>query len=820
MNICKLCEFSPTTRSYKVFRNIISALVCAAFIPFLASCDNTENKEDKYIMRGNALFAQKDYVRAKLEYKNAARISPTDPKIIYSLGLVEEAQGNITQALKAFMVAEQQNGNYAPAISKLIHYFMAAQQFDEVTKRIDHLLSIDPNNATAHAIKGSLFLRNKEFNQAMAQVQKALEIDPTNVIAYSVLTGIYNAQNNQEKALATLDEGITHNPKETSLHLLKAAIYSEQNNIPKVIKVYHELFKLYPEETKLRFDLATILSDTNNTKEAELELRDAIRISPDNVAAKHKLAIFLEQNHNAKAAEEEIQSYINKQPQDKIPYIWLADLYIRNEKDLLAIKTLKNLISSNPEDQISMNASTSLANIELRKGDINIAQQLIDSVLKKDVNNKEALFVRANLSFYQGNYQQAVSDLRTIIRDGTKATKASRVLAEIFIIQDHVDLAIDTLVESLKTDSNDLSSNVRLAQLYSLQGDKKRAMELLSIVTKTDPTYSVGWENTARMAIEEKKWEKAEKAIQHLEKLDGQKPIAKFLRGQIFDKKSEYEQAKELFKDIIKKDPSSPLSEYALSALLNMSKKTDNLQEIKVFLSSLQTDSPTIATILGGVLIALDKKEDAEILFKKAIANNPKTQVPYIAYAQLLIEKNQDEAGLKILSKAEKTIPYEITASQEKAKYLTLLGKTDEAIAIYETLYEKNNRQDITANNMAQLIADYKSNDNKAMEKARIAAERFSNSNNPYHLDTLGWVYFRMGLTAQAQNVLERAISLAPTPLHPQISYHYGALLVKMDRKEEAKKYLTNAVSKEIVSKYGNYPGIDEARALLSGLDK
>jgi tetratricopeptide (TPR) repeat protein len=789
-------------------------LVCIIFFSLLTSCKNQEDKAEKYFARGNALFAQKDYVKARLEYKNAARISPTNPKVIYSLGLVEEAQGNITQALKAFLVAEQQDGNYAPAISKLVHYFMAAQQYEEVTKRIDHLLSIDPTNATAYAIKGSLFLKSKEYDEARVRVQKALNIDPANVIAYSVLAGIHNAQSEPEKAISALKKGIERNPKEVSLHLLMAAIYSENNDTLEVIKIYHKLFDLYPKETKFHFDLATVLSETGYTDKAELELRKVVKLFPDNIIAKHKLAIFLENNRDANAAEKEIQSYIEKQPKDKTPYIWLADLYIRNNKDLLAIETLSSLINNNADDQISMNASTSLANIQLRKGDIDIARQLIDSVLEKNVNNKEALFIRANLSFYQGNYQQAVSDLRTVIRDDIKTTKAHRVLAEIFLIQGHTNLAIDTLIESLKTNASELSSHVRLAQLYSLQGDDEHAMELLDIVTKTDPIYPIGWENTARLAIEKEKWDTAKEAIQRLEKLDGQKLIAEFLRGQIFDKTKEYGQARALYKNVIKADPSSPLSEYVLSALLDISQKEGDLQDIKEFLYTLQTNSPTVETILAIIWESMGEKENAEKHYIKATENNPKTQVAYIAYAKLLIEKGNDDAALEILSKAEKAIPFEIAASLEKANFLSQLGKTDEAIAIYEALYQKNDQTNIVANNMAQLIADYKSHDNKAMDRARIAAERFTNSNNPYHLDTLGWVYLRMGHIAQAQSVLERAISLSPVPLHPQIGYHYGSLLAKIGRNEEAIEFLTQSLSEESVS----YPGIDEAKALLNAL--
>ncbi len=797
-----------------MFHSLKKLLLCIAILPLVASCNNPQDKEEKYMARGDALFAQEDYVRAKLEYKNAARISPTNPKIIYSLGLVEEAQGNITQALKAFLITEQQDENYAPAISKLIQYFMAAQQYEEVTKRIDHLLSIDPENATAHAIKGSLFLRNKEFDKAGAQIQKALEIDPANIIAYSVMAGIHNAQKAPEKALEILDEGIQHNPKDVSLRLLKAAIHGEKNNVSEIADIYHELFKLYPQETKFRFDLATIYSETGNITEAEKELREIVKLFPDNLSAKHRLAVFLEKNKDIKAAEEEIKSYINKHPENKVPYIWLADLYIRNDEDLLAVETLKNLIKSNPEEQISMNASNSLADIELRKGDIEAAQKLIESVLEKDVNNREALFIRANLSFYQGDNQKAVSDLRTITRDDERATKAHRVLAEIFLIQGHADLAIDTLADSLKSGAADLSNHVRLAQLLSLHGETKRAVELLESVTKKDPNYAIGWENAARLAIEMGAWDEAEQAIKQLEKLDGQKPLATFLRGQILDKTGKQDQAVKVYKTVVSENPSSPLSEHAISALLGMSRENSDVRDVKDFLSGLQTDSPSVAAITGGLLVSLDEKEEAETYFIKAINNAPKTQAPYITYARLLIEKNKINDALDILVTAEKAVPYEIAASLEKANILSRLSRTNEAIAVYVDLYKKNDQSDIIANNMAQMIADYQSDDRQAMEMARIAAERFANSDNPYHLDTLGWVYFRLGLTAQAQNVLKRAISLTPSPLHPQISYHYGALLAKTGQSEEAVRYLTQAIS----DKHTPYPGIEDAKALLNNI--
>jgi predicted Zn-dependent protease len=100
------------------------------------------------------------------------------------------------------------------------------------------------------------------------------------------------------------------------------------------------------------------------------------------------------------------------------------------------------------------------------------------------------------------------------------------------------------------------------------------------------------------------------------------------------------------------------------------------------------------------------------------------------------------------------------------------------------------------------------------MEKARVAAERFSHSSNPYFLDTLGWFYFREGKVLQAQPILERAMVTA-NPVPPQMQYHYGSLLFKSERLQEAKF----ALSKALVEG-ANYPGIDEAKKLLNIIDK
>ncbi len=790
------------------FLLILSTLVISC--SFLVACDSPEEKESKYINRGDIFFEKKDYIRARLEYRNAARISPANPEILYKLGIIDEIQGNIAGALKAFLVAEQQDPDFEPVVIKLSQFYLTVGQYDEVERRVSHILSLNPENADAHALKASLLLKGQKFDEAKKEVEVSLNIDPSNIIAFSVLTGMYIGLKDYDKALESVNRGIELNPDDLSLVLLKAAVYSEARDYKGVIDTYKTVFKMRPNDITMHFDLAEILSVEGYRKEAEEVLRNTVKQFPDNIVAKRKLSFAMEKWAGVSEAEKEIRSYIEKAPDQKILYLWLADLYIRSDLADKAIATLENVINTNIDDGISLNASTSLAGIKLNQGDAAFASRLIAEVLEKDVNNKDALFVRASLAFSQGDYQKSISDLRTIVRDNPKDIRAFRLLAEAFVVQGYIDLAIDTLQQSAEADPTNLKTYVRLAQLHSIIGDAERARELLSMVIRINPEYSVGLESMVRLSIEEKDWDSARKYIEKLSLLEGQESLSLFLRGKVKEGEGDKEAAFEIYKQVINKNPSSSLSKHALSSLLVVSEDLGKLPEISEYIASLDTKTATIPTVLGKLLLMLGKTQEAETAFKSAISRNPHTQMPYIYLAKLYVSRGDISKALELLLKADESIPAEASAAMMMADLFSKQGQIGKAIEIYDRLLQENSDFDAAANNMAQLIADYQSDDKEAMAKAKLAAERFITSDNPYYLDTLGWVYTRQGNYAQAKPILERALFLVD-PVLPQMQYHYGYLLYKMGEQEKAIEVLEEAAK-------GNdkYPAYEGAKNLLS----
>lgn len=776
----------------------------------MAACKSPEEKHDRYIQRGDSFYEQSDYIKARLEYKNAAKIVPSSPEAIYKLGLIEEAEGNFQSAFSAFMVAEQQDAEFIPVLLKLAEFFLIAQQTEEANKRVDAILAIDPEHAKAHALKASIYLRNKAFNLAQQEIDLSFKSDPSNLIAFSVQAGLYMAQEKDEAALEVLDKGIELNPKEASLYLLKASIYSEDENPDGVAEIYNKLFEVFPERINYRFDLAEILKEFSKNDEARKVYQDAVAAFPENGEAKLKLIRHLESEKGVDEAKTELQDFIKNEPDEKLFYLWLADIYARNNEHENAISTLKNIIDTDPDNWIGLNAKTNLAQIELSRGDMLLANQLINAVLEEKVNNMEALFLRANLSFMQGDYRKSVQDLRTILNNDPTFLKASRTLAEALLVQGHNDLAIDTLLQAMEKTPDDKGTLVRLAQLRALRGEDDTAINILEKATDIYPNYDVAWESIARIALGAGQVTVANNAIAELEQLGENDDMTKYLYAQVDMQNGQKDKATAALREIIQKDVKAPIAAYALSTLLESAESKKEIEEVQSFLSALPDHTSLSLTVLGAIHMQAGNDDEAEAAYLQAIKRNPTSQDPYTALARIWMKQGDHQKAVEILEVAEKAIPSANSASMLKAILLTELDEMDQAIAIYESMIERSENADASANNMAHIIADHKYKDEALLKKARLIAERFINSTNPNHLDTLGWVYYRSGLPIQAQPILQKAVKLLEQP-NPQINYHYGAVLKENGNLEMAKEQLKKATAEEYT-----YEGYSEAKRMLS----
>ncbi|MDD2325611.1 MAG: tetratricopeptide repeat protein [Alphaproteobacteria bacterium] len=765
-----------------------------------AGCDSQDDREAKYLQRGNALFEQKDYARARIEYKNAARIKPSDAQVRYRLGLVDEAEGELRNAFAQFMAAEQQDAHYVPALKRLVHYLIAGGDLGEANKRIQTLLKEAPDDTEVYALHAALLFRSKDYETAEQVAKKALDRDAHCLVAYSVLTGLYLAQNDLDAAKTIIEKGTASNPDSTPLLILQAVVLEKRGEMDQAVATYQRLFTLTPDDIVVRDGLVKLFLKAGRLDDAQAVWQDAIDHSPDNRTMKRMLVSFLESHRGVLAAENQIRAFMQKEPGAADYAFWLADLYMTHKSTDKALALLQEMIDNDrvfkSDTSEGLTARASLAEIQYQKGDRATAEKLVAMVLDADPNNRDALFVRARLLTDQGAYQEAALVLQTIIRDAPKMNGAAQLLAEIFVRQGYLDLAIETLSRYVDLDPANRVAHIRLAQLLALRQDTAQALVLVDQVIKLDPAFSVAWETSARIALQAQDWGRFDAALTHLADLPDQQRTVLFLKAQRAAQTGEIATAITLFKQIVSEDNAAPISSHALRELYGLSVKQGQVAALVSFLSSLPDKSPGVWVLLGQAFAYSEHREKAAEAYDKALAAGTTDLSAYLGRLRLFMQDGRFDDGLALLIKGQEATHGAIELLLAKAEILTKMDSYDRAEKVYDEILARNPNSTVAANNYAQLVADHLSNSAEALEKARVMAERFIRSDSPVYLDTLAWVYFRQGKLQQAQTIFERILAMTG-PIPPAVHYHYGCLLVQTGHLDAARESLRKALAGE-----------------------
>jgi tetratricopeptide (TPR) repeat protein len=111
------------------------------------------------------------------------------------------------------------------------------------------------------------------------------------------------------------------------------------------------------------------------------------------------------------------------------------------------------------------------------------------------------------------------------------------------------------------------------------------------------------------------------------------------------------------------------------------------------------------------------------------------------------------------------------------------LGSPDKSIRLYKRILEADPGNSLMMNNLAYVLAL----EGKELEHARELALKATASEpaNAGFLDTLGWIYFKLGEYAKAREILEKATGLDPN--EPEILDHLGKAYEKLGDLEKSR---------------------------------
>lgn len=384
--------------------------------------------------------------------------------------------------------------------------------------------------------------------------------------------------------------------------------------------------------------------------------------------------------------------------------------------------------------------------------------------------------------------------------------------------------AVQQLVNRLAEPYPDVpEAHFAMSQAAANAGDTTRALAEAEQALRLRPT----WETAALIRAQQQSRQSSAQAIDGLAEFVGRNPQAQEARmtlARLLVGERRYEEARHHFERLLADNPDNLEIIYpvAMLALQQGDAKTGR-EQLERLLSSEFPDKPTVHFLLGQLDQEQNKLDEALAHFRQVTSGEQ-----YIAArsraAQVLVQQGKlDEARAMLHATRGASAAQQVQLSLAEAQILREANRLNDAYIVLELalsqqpesidlLYdaaltaERIAKPELLEMHLARLLElkpDHShalnalgyswAERNIRLDEARelIAKALSLTPDDPFIVDSLGWVLYRLGRLDESLGALERAYRLRADP---EIAAHLGEVLWQLGRKDDARKLIREAL--------------------------
>jgi tetratricopeptide (TPR) repeat protein len=473
-------------------------LCCLGLITAIVACGGQQAREAAYLASGRKYLAERNYVKARLEFRNALQLDPNDADASFLGGEAAEAVGDVREAAQMFQAAIDSNDHHLGARARLARLYAENGAPDKAIELVTPGLAIaphDPDLLTSRAIARQL---SGDTVGARRDAQEAMRLNPTSETTEILLAQLYNDDGEPQEAMDLLTKAAAAPQASTSIHRALAQLYLAAG---RYADAAHELelnVAAEPSNTAHRFRLAELLLADGNIDGAEGALQAAVGHAPNDTEPKLVLANFLARYRGFDVAASYIRKITAADPKDFQLQLGCAEFYVHHERLPEAEAIYRRVIEDAGSDANGYAARDELATLYVSSDRAAEAEPLLAEVLQNSPHDGDALVARARIEIARKKFDAAVADLRDAQRDHPNSPPVERLLAQAYEAGNDATLAEDTLRAAVR--ANPAAADVTFDLVHFLQrhgeADQTKAIverlaARLDRMIATDPNNAV-----------------------------------------------------------------------------------------------------------------------------------------------------------------------------------------------------------------------------------------------------------------------------------------------------------------------------------------
>ncbi len=738
---------------------------------------------------GTSLLASGHPAAAVSELEEADRRSVRDPLIRLRLAAAYTRVGRPQDALATL-------GTIAGGAQQLADYHIEQSRallrlgrLDDAYAAAETARGLAPLAPPPYLLLGQIEARLGRTGRARLALAKALQLDSAYAPAHLELGRIRAAEGEMDAALEAFDAALRAEPTSETTIRAKAAGLVVGKRVRDAIRFVEAAVSADDRSADLHVLLGSLYVEQAESGRARAAFRRALELDPRWV----------------------------------MPHLGLADLAVRAGHTGEAIEHLRAVLKEWPAEPTAVRW---LASLHRRQGQYDQAIRILEAALKAQPDQRAFSLLLGELYVMRGRHGEAIARMSDLLAREPDLRAAHLTRGRAYAATGQSEAAIRDVSEATRSTPNSAASHYHLARIYAVAGRVSDAQAAYRRAIELDPGLEAAKVELAVLShrrLDEAVWRR---------RLDELRAAVRARPGSVEDREAlartlmaqgNVAAAERELRRILEQTPGHTEANYLLARVrLSQGKPDDAADHLKTALRTSPSDVEA-HVLLARQLLARGQREQAAFHLEAALQVNParadaKLELGKL-YAQdgrlgqafelarrlrrddaanpggpllmgvVLLAQGRPREAVEAFATTIKMNPDLIEAHRGLGRAHEALGQTDRALGSYERALALDGSDVSSLTSLASILGETPAGSDRALALATRAAQLSSAA--PDVLDVLGWIHYRRGAYAEAENVLARAVERAPD--HGRIRYHLGMVYARLGRASEAVSTLRHA---------------------------
>jgi tetratricopeptide (TPR) repeat protein len=739
-------------RTFRVFAAVLACVLG------LISCNTDPNVAKKrYLEMGNKYFDRANYKSASIMYRRALEKDKRYGPAYYKLGLTYWKQGSLNLAVVNFRKAvdelRKDNPDHWDALMRATDIYLEIahdpQHMKESEQNIQLLLAHDPNSYDAHRLNGDLLYVKAIAARLRASRDEALQDLKDAVGEYQKADSIKPGQTPVVMALAKCSMLQGNAPAAEALY--RQVIDKDKT----YVAAYNELYRLYMFQAK--------------RDDGEKLLKLAFQNNPKNYIFLSTLAAHYSLENRRQDMIDVLQQIKSHAKDFPRAYQVVGDFYVRLGDPDSAIREFKEGIAKDPSLKATYQKDImSVLIAQHKRGD---AAEINQQILKDNPNDSDARSLEAGLLLDKGDVTRALSELQAVVTRSPDNAVARYNLGRAHVARGEWEQARQAFQKAIELHPDYMLARLALAHLLVTRGDFDAALKAAGDVLKLDRSNKYAQLIESAALLGQKKFDESRMLLNAMLQKNPDAPDVLFQLGVVNLAQGKYKEANDAFRRTYELNPANSRGLMGMVETEMAENKPD--EAIKV-LQAEAAKSPNrldVQLALGNTEVRAGRYDLALGYFQRVLDGLDKNSKVrgdvYMRIGETYRRKGDLANAINALQEGRKFLPDNPIILSTLALVLDAAGRYPEAKQVYTATIKLDQNNAVSLNNLAFLMAENNGDLDQALTMAQRAKQLLPNL--PEVSDTLGSIYLRKNLSADAVDIFKDLVTKVPT----SSTYHY-----------------------------------------------